>query len=558
VRLPSRNDMANKSRLRVYFITHHDGRLTGRLLRHWSWWCEKPAPAAYGVTRADVLRQLEHRVHELQAEDPSAIERYLWEEALEPRVLTVEIHPQVLHRKLPIIGQGRVPLRLTYLAGRVGRSDDERGLRVCDEDAPWRILVPRFEWSFVVEDVSIAREVLSQAVSTVLVGEQPRSLYDFRSEGEEFVVSWEPKGLREPERAARAPRERWKSVEAVAEDLSQRARTGKLPPLVMDEEAIRPLLPRIEKYPPDSLLLVGGSGVGKTAWVMQLARVLADRAKEKKTAGTRVWRTSADRILAGMAYLGMWQERCLQLVEELSFEGDYLYVDRLASLIAPQSDGTSIAELLAPAVAGGEMSLIAECTEEELERCERRAPDVVGLFRVVRLRAPTVEEMSGLVDRYLAARRSPVGVTPAAKARLVSLLDQFQRDLLFPGKAYRFIDGVIQRAGKRARTLDPMDVAKEYALASGLPLEILSNETRADRMSLARGLQQGVIGQDHACEVCASVLARLKAGLNDPEKPVGVFLFAGPTGVGKTELAKRLARTLFGAEDRLIRLDMSE
>jgi ATP-dependent Clp protease ATP-binding subunit ClpC len=141
----------------------------------------------------------------------------------------------------------------------------------------------------------------------------------------------------------------------------------------------------------------------------------------------------------------------------------------------------------------------------------------------------------------------------------VGHLEAFQRDSLFPGKAYRFLDWLEQQGERgKARTLYPRDASEAYARYTGLPLQLISDEFPAEQATLATQLRQGVIGQDRACELAAGVLARFKAGLNDPEKPVGTLLFAGPTGVGKTELSKQLARTLFGHEDRMIRLDMSE
>jgi ATP-dependent Clp protease ATP-binding subunit ClpC len=143
--------------------------------------------------------------------------------------------------------------------------------------------------------------------------------------------------------------------------------------------------------------------------------------------------------------------------------------------------------------------------------------------------------------------------------QLVGHLEMFQRDTLFPGKAFRFLDWMNQQAERgKPRTLYPRDASEAYARYTGLPLQLISDEIPAEEATLATQLARGVIGQPRACELAAGVLARFKAGLNDPEKPVGTMLFAGPTGVGKTELSKQLARTLFGHEDRMIRLDMSE
>jgi ATP-dependent Clp protease ATP-binding subunit ClpC len=538
--------MSDKS-LRVYFTTHHDGRLTGQLLPVWESFFDAPPPSAYGVSTAEVYAQLETRVRHMLLEDAQSLERFLWEESLQAKTITVEVHPQTLHKKRPVIGKALIPLRLTYLYGKL-------------ESGAWRVQVPRFGWSFVLEELSTAREVLQHALTTALLGENPKGLYDFRHEGEEFVSSWDPGGLEQDARR-NSDEERVPAVlEQVGEELTSRALGGRQPPLVYDADAMQPWLSYVQRQPPLSLLLVGGPGVGKTSQVLRLARLLAEKRREDKaTHFPRIWRTSAERIVAGMVYLGMWQERCLQLIEALAHENDYLFVERLTSLLAPQPDGSSIGDLLLPAAMSGEISLIAECTEAELERCQRRFPEALRPFRIVRLEEPTSAQVPELMLRYLAAKRSRVSIHPLGLRQLVGHFEMFQRDSLFPGKAFRFLDWLDQQGERgKSRTLYPRDASEAYARYTGLPLQLISDEIPAEQKTLAAQLQQGVVGQDRACELAAGVLARFKAGLNDPEKPVGTLLFAGPTGVGKTELSKQLARTLFGHEDRMIRLDMSE
>jgi len=540
--------MSEKS-LRVYFTTHHDGRLTGQLLPVWDTFFDDPPPSAYGASEAEVYSLLETRVRQMQLDDATLVERFLWEESLQARTITVEVHPQTVHKKRPVIAKALVPLRLTYVYGKM-------------ESGTWRVRVPRFGWSFVVEELSIAREVLQNALTTALLGEKPKGLYDFRHEGEEYVQSWDPGGLLRD--ASRGPHEDPAPavLEQIAEELTSRALGPRQPSLVYDGHSLANFLPYVLRQPPVSLLLVGGPGVGKTGWVLQLARMIAERrreSKDEKVHFPRIWRTSAERIVAGMVYLGMWQERCLKIVDALSFENDYLYVDRLTSILAPQPDGSSIGDLLLPAVMSQEISVIAECTEAELERCQRRFPEALRPFRIIRIEPPPASLVPELMQRYQAAKRSRVSIHSLGLRQLVGHLEAFQRDSLFPGKAYRFLDWLEQQGERgKARTLYPRDASEAYARYTGLPLQLISDEIPAEQATLAVQLRQGVIGQDRACELAAGVLARFKAGLNDPEKPVGTLLFAGPTGVGKTELSKQLARTLFGNEDRMIRLDMSE
>jgi ATP-dependent Clp protease ATP-binding subunit ClpC len=258
-----------------------------------------------------------------------------------------------------------------------------------------------------------------------------------------------------------------------------------------------------------------------------------------------------------MVYLGMWQQRCLQIVAEMSDTSDVLFVDRLADILQPSSDGASIAELLAPAVIGNELSLVAECDEAELVRARQRYPALVDAMRVVRVPEATPAQTIALLEPYGARTQPPVAVTHDAARRLVELLAAFRRDTAFPGKALAFVDYLATRPARQAPH-SIADVTEAFGAWSGLPVELLAPERALDTAAIARALQKGVVGQDHACTIAGGVIARLKAGLDDPQRPVGALLFAGPTGVGKTELAKQLARYLFGDADRLVRVDMSE
>ncbi|WP_437741502.1 AAA family ATPase [Sorangium sp. So ce1504] len=553
-----------KKSLRVYFIAHHDGRFTGILLRTWAFLFDRPAPSAYGASEDEVLRAIEVELHARLATDEDDLDRYLWDESFEVRSLDVDVHPQTTVKRTAVVGRRQIPLRLTYLASKLA----EGGVRV---------MLPRFGWSVVLEDLSIAPDVLRQLVTSALLGESPRSLFDFRREGDEYVRPWSPRRMERAGRTARRPEDERPTLHAVSEDLVEKAARQRLPLAVGESEELEQALPLFDvaraahgaSLP--SILLVGGPGVGKTTWVHRLARRFAAWRRDKARASSPgLFSTSADRLLAGMKYLGMWQARCLRLVSELSHEGDLLHVGALLPLLRPQPDGASIGDVFLPALRTGEVSLIAECTEPELEACQRRAASLVACFQIVRLREPDAAAVPALLAEYEARKDTRVRLHPAGKKRLVQHLAMFRRDVLFPGKAFRFFDWLAQEAGARAgaeaeaagaapaRVLYPRDVSEAYARHSGLPIELIADEIPASAETIARGLKRRVIGQDEACDTAARVLARFKAGMNDPERPCGTLLFVGPTGVGKTELAKELTRSMFGDEGRMIRLDMSE
>lgn len=535
-----------KRSLRVYFAALDDGRVLGTLMRTRESFFDTDPPSAYGTDEADVLAQLGERLSALVATREDELDRYLWDEKFATRSVALEIHPATAVRKQPVVGKRVVPLRLTFAWSKT-------------KGGAYRVMLPRFRWWLLLEDLEIAKEVLEHAVSGALLGEQPRWLYELRRQGEERVEAWTPDWL-----ARRVEREPppWQrehadvarpTVETVAEDWVERAAKKKLPDVVGDDPLFEEHARRLARRRPPSVLLVGERGVGKTTFVRRLAKRLLTWRRAGRVAPRRLFATSADRILAGMIYLGMWQERCLAIAEELHGEDELLYVDRLLDVLRPQHSGSSIADVLAPSVLEGMLPLVAECTPAELIEARRRAARFVDAFHVIRVDEPRQRAMVPVMTTY--AERRGVELHPEAVERLVRHLDAFSRHVRFPGKGFALIDWLAQQERKR---VDPAGASEAYARYAGMPLELVADERSATTDELAARLAAGVVGQDEACRRAAGVLARLKAGVSDPERPIGSLLFVGPTGVGKTELAKQLARVLFGSADRLIRVDLSE
>jgi ATP-dependent Clp protease ATP-binding subunit ClpC len=557
---------------RVFVTRHHGGLCSAVLLRRYRVMLDPPPPAAMADDVETALRRLIPQAA-LLTEDAHNLERYLWTEELELRRVEVDIHPGRPDPRGFVIARATVPIRLGYAAAKL-------------DGAPLhRVIVPRFDWSVVVEDLAAVPDTIRALVFASLVGDSSASLYDLRREIEEQILEWEPIEVPTRARAGQgddadpAP-----TLEAVAEDWVAMARAGRLRPTVGIDPLYDQLAPLLAEERLPSLLFVGPRGAGKTALVRRLARGLLERSRGKGARRRRLWATSADRIIAGMIYLGMWQQRCIDMVGELADTSDVLFVDRIADVLAPASDGATIAELLAPAVIDRSMSLIAECDEAELVRARQRFPALIDALRVVRVPEATPAQAIALLEPYGQRQAPPVAIGHDGARRLVELLAAFRRDTALPGKALAFVDYLALRAAARvgaapaatsAGAAAPADAAPAAAAAptpeltvqaitqafaawSGLPVELLAPEQALDTAAIATALRRGVVGQDHACDVSARVIARLKAGLDDPQRPVGALLFAGPTGVGKTELAKQLARYLFGDDDRLVRVDMSE
>ncbi len=543
------SDPRMKKTLRIYYVTHDNGWLTGTLMRTWGCWFDTPPPAAYGMNEEDIERQLEVRLQELEVRGGEEnTERYLWEETFHMRKVAVDVHPQALVKKRSMIGSRTIPLRLNYAWSEL-------------PGGGYRVILPRFDYRCALEDLALAPEVLRNAISASLLGEDARWVYDFREQGPEFVREWAPDWLKR--RAAFAPRdaEEAPTLAAVAQEWVEKAARRKLPLIVGEEPSVAAAAALVERDPPVSLLIVGPAGVGKTTWVRRLAVMLAGwrRDKERPRRTPRLWATSAQQIISGMVYLGMWQERCLKLIEEIEHEGDYLFVDRLPDILANQPGGSSIGAMLEPGVLSGAISLIAECSEEEFERCQRRSPGMVGAMHVLRLDPTPRTAMPALLQLYQRRRGHRLTIHPEGMRRLVSHLEAFDRLQHFPGKGLRFLDWLAQTdQAEHGRTLYPNDISRTYARFSGLPIELISDDHPTSHAQLTDLLTEAVIGQDAACADAARILTRFKAGLDDPDRPCGSLFFVGPTGVGKTELARQLARVMFGDPDRMIRLDMSE
>lgn len=527
---------------RVHFVTHHDGSHTGRLLSKRG---NLSAPlSGHGSDEEQVYSQLALALEEAQ----QPLDEFLWDITLNVRRIKVMVNPQAVIKKRLVVSKGKIPVEVSYAWAP-------------QDDGGFLVMLPRFGWWFVLEDMDMASAVIRQAIGQGLLGEKPRSMFDFRGLDEERIVPWSPSykpsaGTRRRQRDD----EHGTALHAVAEDLSARERKSRRRPIVGDIVTPQQLA-WVTRERPRSILLVGPAGCGKTTWVRALARTLAQRSSSKQQM-PKIWSTSADRIFAGMKYLGEWEQRCLDLIEELSGEGDLLFVDKLAPLCSART-GTSIADLFAPAIASGELTIIAECSGEEHERLASQHPTFVGRFVILRIEPTASGAMPHLLEQYQARIDATRTFTGEALRVMVQLLEFFQRDRGFPGKGMRFLDWLTQSRGPDATARaniesDDATVADAFARYTGLPLELISDRKVASREVVGGRLRRGVIGQDRACEVAAGVLTRFKAGLCDPQRPIGSLFFVGPTGVGKTELAKQLARYMFSDAERMIRLDMSE
>jgi ATP-dependent Clp protease ATP-binding subunit ClpC len=321
-----------------------------------------------------------------------------------------------------------------------------------------------------------------------------------------------------------------------------------------------------------NVIISGESGSGKTSVLIEAVRLVegqADEQTESDHIRHRYWMTSGARMIAGMQYLGQWQERCERVIEELSDINGVLCVDNLLDLVraGTESVADSLAMFLLPYLQRGELRMVAEATPTELDACRRLLPGLVDLFQILPLhpftREQAVRALNRVATTHARNRKIPIGADLAGLT--YRLFHRFQPYRAFPGKSVVFLSELFEQATRNKRS----EIAINHAIAhfveqTGLPEIFLRDEVPLAYPDVLETFRKYVIGQDAACEAAARLVTTFKAGLNDPARPLGVLLFCGPTGVGKTELARSIARYFFGGgkqpqeESRLVRLDMSE
>ena len=322
-----------------------------------------------------------------------------------------------------------------------------------------------------------------------------------------------------------------------------------------------------------NVLLVGDTGVGKTSVLVDSVRNVEREAREraKETPETdssshKIWVTSSGRLIAGMKYLGQWQERCEMIIQELARIDGVLCVEKLLDLMRTggTSENDSIAAFLLPFIERGEVRIVAEATPAELDACRRLLPGFVNNFRVLHIPAFSDADALAALKAYCATieRNSTARIDSEVRAVICGLFRRFLPYEGFPGKTVNFTSRLYEIARTKSLKEIKKDlVISEFVKLTGLPEIFLRDEVTLDEQDVRAFFETEVIGQPEACRAATSAVLTFKAGLNDPGRPLGVLLFTGPTGVGKTELARTLARFFFGEaeiSERFVRLDMSE
>ncbi len=361
-----------------------------------------------------------------------------------------------------------------------------------------------------------------------------------------------------------------KALSAYTTDLTEAARRGKLDPIFGREAELgrmREILCRRTKCNP---LLLGDPGVGKTALAEGLAQSLLEENVPDRLYDKRILSLDMGAVVAGTKYRGDFEDRMRNLLEEVSGAGDIiLFIDEMHMLVgAGAAEGAiDASNILKPLLSRGMVQIIGATTQEEYRRYLQKDTALARRFQPVTLREPTTEEavriLTGLRPRYEAHHR--LTISQEAVEAAVKLSSRYVCDRFLPDKAIDLMDEAAARVvlssagpGNDLRAVEASDVAAVAAEWTGIPVAAMTEEEGQRLRSLEDTLKKRVIGQDAAVEAVAAAVRRGRAGLKEQGRPIGSFLFAGPTGVGKTELCRALAEALFGSEKDLIRLDMSE
>ena len=411
-------------------------------------------------------------------------------------------------------------------------------------------------------------------------------------------------------------------IDHLATDLTALAEEGKLDPVVGRQTEIERVIQILSRRTKNNPALIGEPGVGKTAIVEGLAQRIVAGDLPAPLLDKRLIQLDVGSLVAGTIYRGQFEERLKRVINEIKNSDSILFIDEVHMLVGAGSAGGSVdaANILKPALARGELQCIGATTADEYRRYIERDSALERRFQPILVGEPTVEEtidiLHGLKGRYeahhklrisdeaiylaahLAARYVSDRYLPdkaidlidetAARVRVYKVPQvtglketylglktvQRQKDSAIEDGQYedaadlRYLEVELQEKLNQLRlgwdfsedgpSVTADDVAEVISMWTGIPLTRIAGEETERLLQMEEALHRRIVGQDEAITTIAKAVRRARAGLKDPKRPIGSFIFLGPTGVGKTELAKALAEFMFGSEDALVQLDMSE
>jgi ATP-dependent Clp protease ATP-binding subunit ClpA len=356
------------------------------------------------------------------------------------------------------------------------------------------------------------------------------------------------------------------ALEQFASNLNQEALEGRIDPLIGRNAEIERVVQILARRSKNNPLLVGESGVGKTAIAEGLAKLITENKVPDLIKDSVIYSLDMGALLAGTKYRGDFEERLKSVLKELEEdESAVLFIDEIHTIIGAGATSGGVMDasnLLKPALAKRGLQFVGSTTYKEFRGIFEKDRALSRRFQKVEVTEPTIDEtysiLKGLKGKF--EEHHEIKYTDSSLKAAATLASKYINDRFLPDKAIDVVDeaGARQKlisANKRKKTINELDIEKIVASIARIPEKTVSSSDKKSLEKLEENLKRVIFGQDEAVETLSSAIKLSRAGLRVDEKPVGSFLFSGPTGVGKTEVSKQLA-SIMGIE--FVRFDMSE
>lgn len=543
---------------------------------------------------------VEHVFIALTREEDSLTSSLLLKAGHNPREVRAQIRAEIkqgdgtLDRELPLTLRLQMVLSLALLfaeGDRVFQPSEQHLLMAMlqeGESVPIRKLIELgFDVNFWLNDLiaKASEEAVKSSDASDLVDRMIRRIREpdddilFDSHDEEFDFFDNDIEVPPPNPFLSRPSDLNRSstplLDKYGRDLNAQAKLGKIGPAIARETEIRAIARTLSRSKKNNPLLLGDAGVGKTAVVEGLAYAIQSGSAPTALLKWRIVQIEIGVLVAGTSLRGQFEERLLGILEEVKASGNVIvFIDEIHTIVGAGEtidSNLDAANILKPALARGEIMCIGATTHEEYRRAIAKDPALDRRFRPIDIPEPAMDDGIEILkgQRQRLETHHGVVITHEAVEAAVKLSVRYLTDRRLPDKALDLLDEACTRVVIRTRNPDEEetgeanevradDVAVVLSEWTGIPAAEMTRDERQRLAKIEGELLARVVGQDEAVMMVADAIKTARAGLGDPNRPIGTFLFLGPSGVGKTELARALAASLFGSEEAMLRLDMSE